>query len=329
MSRVLQTVVGLRPFRSQGYRLESETIGIKSIVHNYGHGGAGITLSWGTSSIAADMAINNGHSKIAILGSGVMGLTTALILAEKGANVTLYAADFPPHTTSNIAAALWFPASYYDNQIADRSFLIQDKQIIRYSFNQFLTYLTQPTYGVFWNNHHLLLPQAPEPLLDQYEGNELYPELSHTTSNNLFGYAYQKRMRTLMIDPSIYLERIMQDAKIAGVKFKQKRFETCEQVLSLTEKVIVNCTGLGAKTLFNDSSMTPVQGQLTHLLPQPEIDYSYVIPVGEDYLYMFPRKDAIVLGGTAVTGVNNTEPNEQRIKQMVEGHAELAKWLSI
>jgi hypothetical protein len=40
-------IAGVRPFRNGSYRLEAETIGSKFIVHNYGHGGAGITLSWG------------------------------------------------------------------------------------------------------------------------------------------------------------------------------------------------------------------------------------------------------------------------------------------
>ena len=46
--RVLRERVGLRPFRKSGVRLESEKLGDgRAVIHNYGHGGSGFTLSWG------------------------------------------------------------------------------------------------------------------------------------------------------------------------------------------------------------------------------------------------------------------------------------------
>src|SRR6188474_2305548 len=55
-SRLIRTVVGLRPYRPQGFVVEATKLGNKFLVHNYGHGGAGVTLSWGTSSLALDLA---------------------------------------------------------------------------------------------------------------------------------------------------------------------------------------------------------------------------------------------------------------------------------
>src|SRR5215468_9164742 len=59
--RIIRTVVGLRPFRASGFRVEAERLGDKTVVHNYGHGGGGITLSWGTSEIAVDAAWRTGE----------------------------------------------------------------------------------------------------------------------------------------------------------------------------------------------------------------------------------------------------------------------------
>src|SRR5918995_5765541 len=60
-SRVIRTVAGLRPYRDSGFVVRREQLGDKALVHNYGHGGAGITLSWGSSRLAVDLGLQ-GHS---------------------------------------------------------------------------------------------------------------------------------------------------------------------------------------------------------------------------------------------------------------------------
>ena len=77
--RILKTVVGLRPYRSGGFRLTRDALGDKKIIHNYGHAGDGVSLSWGCAEVAAEMAAQGSDGDIAILGSGVMGLTLSLI----------------------------------------------------------------------------------------------------------------------------------------------------------------------------------------------------------------------------------------------------------
>src|SRR6266699_1739695 len=72
--RVIRTVAGLRPFRPSGFLVRKDTIDRKTIIHNYGHGGAGITLSWGTPQLALEEAVRSGHAEFAVLGCGVIGL---------------------------------------------------------------------------------------------------------------------------------------------------------------------------------------------------------------------------------------------------------------
>src|SRR5438874_10169957 len=68
--REIRTVVGLRPFRPSGFVVRAEKIGDKLVVHNYGHGGGGMTLSWGTSHLAVALAAESDAREFAVLGCG-------------------------------------------------------------------------------------------------------------------------------------------------------------------------------------------------------------------------------------------------------------------
>src|SRR5260370_22202208 len=54
--RVIRTTVGLRPHRDAGFVLKADKLDDKLLVHNYGHGGAGISLAWGTGLLAPHVA---------------------------------------------------------------------------------------------------------------------------------------------------------------------------------------------------------------------------------------------------------------------------------
>src|SRR5438876_11931048 len=85
--RIIRTVVGLRPFRPSGFVVRTETIGDTTVVHNYGHGGGGITLSWGTSELAVEEAWKTGQRRFAVLGCGAVGLASARLLPQRGGEV--------------------------------------------------------------------------------------------------------------------------------------------------------------------------------------------------------------------------------------------------
>ena len=109
--RITVITVCTRPFRAQGPRLEVEQIGQKTVVHNYGHGGSGWSLSWGSSGIAVEKAMSTGERDIAVIGFGALGLTSSLLLQRAGARVTVYAKELPPNVRSSLATGLWTPDS--------------------------------------------------------------------------------------------------------------------------------------------------------------------------------------------------------------------------
>lgn len=319
--RVIRTVVGLRPFRPTGFVLKAEKVDSKTIIHNYGHGGGGISLSWGTSTLAADLAMATEATSFAVLGCGVMGLSTARLLQTRGFQVTIYARDLPPNTTSNIAAAQWAPVSVYEHGKETSEFMSTFDKAARISNRTFQNYAGDK-YGVRWLRNIFLGTDYDFP-----GGRELYTAYQqHRDPKTFFGFELATEMTTMMIEPPIYLNALLQDFYLAGGKINVRTFDSLRDVMQLKEKVIMNCTGLGAGKLFNDTEIMPIRGQLNVLLPQPEIDYGYIVPSYDDLLYMFPRKDGIILGGTFDYGNWSTEPDPKVSERILNGHARLASW---
>lgn len=331
--RVIRTVVGLRPFRSEGFVVSAERLGQKLLVHNYGHGGAGVTLSWGTSSLAVDLArdfiqqrrTRVGTRRFAVLGCGVNGLSTARLLQQRfqdGAGaVTIYAKDLPPNTTSNISGALWYPTSSFDPQEVTTRFTDQFQLACQIS-NRAFQELVGSEYGVRWTDTLELNSNGASLERELFGGARLYPQTEvHRDPKRFFGFPFTRQFSTMMIEPHTYLRALLRDFYIAGGKIVVRELKSRQEISRLPEPVIFNCTGLGARQLLDDQKLIPVRGQLEVLLPQPEVDYCYMSNLG----YMFPRRDGIILGGTFDHDDWSLQPNPEQSAGILEGHIEIMK----
>jgi glycine/D-amino acid oxidase-like deaminating enzyme len=280
-------------------------------------------MSWGTADLAAQLAFEAPARTIAVIGAGAVGLATARLLQLRGASVTVYTAALPPDTTSNIAGAQWFPAFAYGRGALTGSFRDQFLAAARFSYRWFQS-LVGTSYGVRWMTNYLL-GDAPVAHEDGLMGlhspiRDLIPELADLPrAAHPFAAAHVRRFDTMMIEPSIYLDAVLRDVRLAGGSIVIRRFETAADLAALTEPTIVNCTGLGARTLFGDDELTAIKGQLTVVLPQPEVDYAIL----QDDLYMFSRRDGIVLGGTHEKDVFTLEPDLAAKQRILAGHARL------
>jgi D-amino-acid oxidase len=343
-NRIIREVVGLRPFRSEGFVVEAERLGQKLLVHNYGHGGAGVTLSWGTASQAADIARDFIQTKtrpdirrvhklrqpalhFAVLGCGVSGLSTARLLQrhfqDAATTITIYAKNLPPETTSNVAGALWSPTSVYDPQQITAKFADQFRLACRIS-NRAFQELVGPEYGVRWVDTFELLRNEASLERELTGGNELYPQIQiHRDPKTHFGFPLTRQFSTMVIEPHTYLRALLRDFFTAGGKVIVKEFHSREEIARLREQIIFNCTGLGSRALLNDERLIPVRGQLEVLLPQPEVDYCYLAGGA----YMFPRRDGIILGGTWDHEDWSLAPKAEQTTEILEAHAEIMKAL--
>ncbi len=319
LDRVIRTIAGLRPFRPSGFVVRGQNIDGKVIVHNYGHGGAGITLSWGTAHLAALEAVRTHYRDAAVIGGGVSGLTAARILLERGFRVTIYAREFATNTTSGVAGGQWFPFTFYDPEKLTREVEEQFVQAARYAYNRYQT-LVGSYYGIRWlTNYQMSNKPLPANGLMSRTGPMagMMPEYANLPrGSHPFPFRYARQFDTMFIEPPVYLETMMSEVRLAGAGIENREFHDTAEMLALPQKLIVNCTGLEAKSLFQDEELTPIKGQLSILLPQSEVDYATLPPE----LYMFPRKDGIVLGGTHERGVWDTSPEEKEVTRILTGH---------
>jgi glycine/D-amino acid oxidase-like deaminating enzyme len=315
--RVIRTLAGLRPFRPSGFVVRAEKMGDKLVVHNYGHGGSGITLSWGTSLLAVQEAANSEARDCAVIGCGVMGLSTARLLQLRGYNPTIYAKDLPPSTTSNVAGGLWEPVSLFDANRVTPEFRRQYVEAARLSHRRYQS-LAGDRYGVKWLPMYTLSeteirPPAPDNPASDIES--LYPEIRTLgPGEHPFPVPFVRRRYSMLIEPAIYLQALIRDFQLSGGHIVVREFQASSQLLGLRESLIFNCTGLGARELFGDTELMPIKGQLAFLLPQPEVDYMTLGPTG----YMFPRHDGILLGGSFERGVENTEVVPETIARILQ-----------
>ena len=123
----------------------------------------------------------------------------------------------------------------------------------------------------------------------------------------------------MMIEPAIFLRRLIDDFLQNGGKFVIRNFNCKEEIFALPEKVFFNCTGLGAATLFDDTEITPAKGQLVYMPPDPDVDY-LTIGGGNGNLYMFSRTDTILLGGTFKLGDYSRDPEPEETERIMTEH---------
>ncbi len=323
--RVIRSIAGLRPFRPSGFVVRAEKLDDKLVIHNYGHGGAGITLSWGTGLLAVREAAASEARACAVIGCGVVGLTTARLLQQRGYNPAIYAKEMPPSVTSNVAGGLWDPTSLFDGASVTPQFRTQFAEASRLAFQRYQS-LAGDLYGVRWmplyrlarDAANLAAPAADSPYSDI---EALYPE-SRTLKphEHPFGAPFAQRKYSMLIEPAIYLNALIRDFQLAGGKIAIREFRSVRELTGLRETLIFNCTGLGARTLFEDAELMPIKGQLVFLLPQPELDY---MTIGPNSTYMFPRHDGVLLGGSFDRGVDNTDIDPAVTERILQGNANL------
>lgn len=301
---------GVRPYRLGTYRLEIQPLGPKHVIHNYGHGGAGITMSWGcadaVTKLVQSLVPAGTRAQIAVLGAGVMGLTAATLLAPNH-DVAIYA-DRVTGTTSDVAGGQWAP-SVVEYEASDAKAKQQFEDILRNAYHMHQS--RGASFGVssrvnYTKIKSISFGKVPCDVVPHPDRLKHLP-FQHLTSSG-FGY------HTLLVEPPIFLARLRKDLKAAAIVPQHRIFRSVQDVISLTETIIINCTGLGSGKLFQDPDVIPITGQLVWLPAQAGLDWLY----STDQTYVFPRSDHVVVGGSYEYKIDNETPDPAKCADILK-----------
>ena len=305
--RIIALDVCTRPFRPQGPRIEAERFGDRTLIHNYGHGGAGWSLSWGAATEALQLVRATGTRELAVIGCGAIGLTTALLAQRGGLQVRIYAKELLPRVPSFFATGVWSPDSRIATaEHATPEFERRWEAMARTSFRTYQTLLGLPGEPVGWHDFYHLRGGPPAP---RSAGIGREPEYAHLESRLIpdlgprsqpvppgahpFRADSVRRGTQMVFSLSAYSRLLLDDFLDLGGTLEQREFRDPAEFGALREKVVINATGYGARALLGDESLVPVRGQTARLVPQPEV--SYGLSWGAHNLYMVPRGDGILV----------------------------------
>ena len=221
---------------------------------------------------------------IAVIGGGVIGLTSAIRLREAGFAVTLLAHALPPHTTSDIAAAFWSPSATADNP--------KTKQWAITSLAAFRSLAADPASGVALLDLYSLaaLPTAMPYMANAGAMREVPP--------GVFPAPWSGWCATVpRIDVPVYMPWLLARLQALGGQVQLQIIESL-QAIDPAYALIVNCTGLGAQALTGDT-MFPVRGQVISVR-KPAGLAPAIIYANDDATttYIIPRSGDCLLGGT-------------------------------
>lgn len=249
--------------------------------------------------------------KIKIIGCGVSGLSVGISLLENQYDVEIITDKLPEHTTSAVAAAIWFPYEVKPKALAN----IWSKA----SYAEFLKLSAIPNSGVSMTTLTVLVKREEDAWwIDALPKNEIRKATKEELPDDFpIGY----KMNVPLAETQLYLDFLLNKFKTLNGKVTVRKVESLDEFNS-ENTLIVNCTGLGSRELINDRALYPIHGQIVKAKPRSEVNCivaDFAFEESEDRLaYIVPRGDCLVLGGTAIKDKEETEPIPELTKGIIE-----------
>jgi D-amino-acid oxidase len=239
------------------------------------------------------------RNQITVIGCGVIGLSTAIRLREHGFPVRIVAHQLPPETTSNVAGALWYPYRAYPYERVHAWAVTTLRELETLARNgtpgleqrELREYFVARTADPWW--------RAALSDFRRLEAAEIPPAYAD-------GYTF----RTVAIDTDLFLGSLVSRFQSIG-----GTIERLEHPLSSLDEarrgssLLVNCSGLGARQLCDDTELFPIRGEVVHL-DNPGVRSVSIDEEGfGEVAYVIPHEKHCVIGSTAVDHSWDTTPD--------------------
>lgn len=307
---------GIRPCREGGFRLEKELIDGKIIIHNYGHGGNGISVApecaKRVSTMVQEIIGKNSNAHICVLGFGIAGTLVVHHLLTLGyRNIEVIAENLPPYTTSDQSTGIWdanFDADDQTAEFANQSRHFYDRISEGRSSLGFEGVYKRDVYSVGYSDERTR----------QVNGKKVQVQMGKRAPFEAV------RWETVVVDTPLFLNSAMKVFKGPAVRLNNTKITSFRDVSC---SMIVNCTGYGSKKLTGDTKLYPMRGQ-TLSFPKPS-NINYIFGMRNDnpfkgegisHFFMVPTQDRIIVGGTYEKGVEklgNDDSIEKVRKSMI------------
>jgi len=253
---------------------------------------------------------------VLVIGAGVIGLTCAIALREAGFPVTVLARTFSPHTTSDVAAAIWYPYAAYP--------LERVLTWAETTYRRLQALAADPATGVrmVWLRQ-LFAGEAPPDWLRHGP----YPIRRLPSAALPPGYDDGYELLVPLLETPLYMAYLRRRLEALGVILQKGEIHDLAAVLA-PGRIVVNATGLAARQLTGDTSLHPIRGQIVRVeavadLPWLIDDTDPVMP-----LYIIPRRHDCILGGTAEIGDEDETPRPETTTTILDRCTRLAPALA-
>lgn len=231
--------------------------------------------------------------KLRVVGAGIIGLTSALRLAQAGHAVDLVAAGTGEHTTSSVAAALWYPYRAYPELVVTRWSAV--------TYDVLRNLAADPSTGVRLRHGRELFRQpVPDPWW-----RSAVPTLDRVAGERLpSGYLDGYELTVPVIDMALHLPWLLGQLSALNVPVRIDHLGKLADAFDGVDAV-VNCAGLGARELVDDSTLLPVRGQVIVVAQCGITEWLLDQTDSRQLRYVVPRERTVLLGGTAEEGAED------------------------
>jgi D-amino-acid oxidase len=256
-----------------------------------------------------------------VLGAGVSGLSSAILLLQEGFRVHIWAREFSPQTTSDVAAAVWYPFLVADtaHETVVSWASATDRYLRAHALDDLASGCVVRTVREVFD----------KPVADPWWRDAVERFRRPSRDDLPAGYVDGYETDVLLIDASRYMAWLMRRYELLGGTYERREVKTVGEALE-EAALLVNCTGLGSQALFGDTTMYPVRGQVVLARSNGYETVLADLEASSGPAAIVPRLDDIVLGVTVQPNDWNldvdpadTEAILQRVRALSEAFADV------